>query len=174
MEIVLEILKYTVPALVVFATAYLLVRTKLKEDSAQIALRNRLETRKDMLPLRLQAYERLVLFMERLDFVNLVPRVNEPEFTVRMLQQQLIAHVKAEFEHNISQQLYVSKEVWAAVVFVKDGTIKHINLSAATLDPAAPGKELAKMLIGLFQKQGVASPTRHAIEIIHDEVKTIF
>ncbi len=172
METVLEILKYTIPALVVFLTAYLMVREKLNTDTKMQRIKLQMDNRKESLPLRLQAYERLAILLERMEFSNLGPRSNEPEYTVAILQRSMIENIKAEFEHNISQQIYVSAETWAAVCLAKDDTIKNINLVAASLDPKAPARELLVQLLQMSTRG--ASTCRRALAIIHNEVKSIF
>ena len=70
--------------------------------------------------LRLQAYERLTLFVDRIALPNLISRVNEPGASVREMQVLLTQNTKQEFEHNITQQIYVSADAWTAVKNLKD------------------------------------------------------
>ena len=88
METVLEILKYTLPAIVVLVTAYLLVNAALNHITAKIELERRLGMQKDTLPLRLQAYERICLFLERISPPNLLLRINLQGKTSTVAQRQ--------------------------------------------------------------------------------------
>ena len=174
MEEILEILKYTLPAFIVGGTAYLLVSRKLDEDRELQKIKLHAEHGKEMLPLRLQAYERLALFLERIDFVNLLPRTNSAEYTVKDFQQALIITVKSEFEHNLSQQIYVSGEVWVATKIAKDETIKLINLVSASLDPAAPSKELYTKLLEIVLSNEGGNAARRSLGVLNTEVKNLF
>lgn len=149
-----------------------MVREKLSNDTKLRRIKLQITSKREALPLRLQAYERLAILLERMEFSSLGPRSNEPGFTVKMLQRQMIDNIKGEFEHNISQQIYVSAEVWAAVNLAKDDTIKNINLVAVSLDPQAPARELLVELLQMSTRG--ASTSRRALAIIHTEVKGIF
>lgn len=170
METFLEILKYTLPALVVFLTAYLLVNKALNHITKKLELERRLGFQKDTLPLRLQAYERLTIFLERNHVSNISRRMLDSDYSLREYQGLLIETIRTEFEHNLSQQLYVSVEVWTAVRFVKDDAIRLINMVASTLPPDATSKDLARKLIEI-QTQG---PSQKALEIINSEIKDLF
>ncbi len=170
METFLEILKYTLPALVVFLTAYLLVNKALNHITKKLELERRLGFQKDTLPLRLQAYERLTIFLERNHVSNISRRMLDSDYSLREYQGLLIETIRTEFEHNLSQQLYVSVEVWIAVRFVKDDAIRLINMVASTLPPDATSKDLARKLIEI-QTQG---PSQKALEIINSEIKDLF
>lgn len=173
LNVILEILKYTIPALVVFLTAYLLVRQKLNSDTQQQRMQLLMGSKKELLPLRLQAYERLAIFLERMEYINLVPRVTEAGLQANQLHLRMVTSIKEEFEHNLSQQIYVSAEVWAAVALAKDDTIKNLNLVAGSVDPKAPSKELFKQLINFSRERG-QSANQRALAIINAEVKSLF
>src|ERR1044072_6814456 len=119
----LEILKYTVPALVVLAGCYLIVKKFLVSEISRKQLTLFKGTQETTMRLRLQAYERLVLFIERIHPRQIVPRVYQGGMTVTDLRQVLVFNINTEFEHNLSQQIYVSKHVWDTVKGVKEQEI---------------------------------------------------
>ena len=131
METVLEILKYVIPSLVLFATVYFMLkqfidgqaRMKLMEFKQKKAERN--------LPVRLQAYERLALLCERMRVTNLFYRLNQKSMNRDSLVQAMLISVQKEFEHNLSQQIYVSDSLWKIVQLAKDETLAIINEAAA-------------------------------------------
>jgi hypothetical protein len=170
METALEILKYTIPAFIVFLTAYFLVNSALNHITKKIELERKLGFQKETLPLRLQAYERLAIFLERNQVNNLAMRLLDTDYSLREFQGLMISTVRAEFEHNLSQQLYVSGEVWLAVRFVKDDAVRLINMVAGGLPPEATSKDLARVLI----ETGGQGPAQKAIEIINQEIKELF
>lgn len=174
METFLDIAKYILPSLVVLATAYLLLRTLLKEERKKVEATALANLRKDTLLLRLQAYERLSVFLERSHPNNLITRVNEPDLTVRDLQYLLIESVKTEFEHNLSQQIYVSQEIWATVTYVKDDMIKTVNLLAASLPQNANSLDLAKQILEHYMQSDKVVPSQKALNVINMEVKRLF
>lgn len=125
-----------------------------------------------VLPLQLQAYERLVLFVERISPQSLISRVNQPGFSVLDMQIGMVSNIKSEFDHNVSQQIYVTAEAWEAVKTVKEQTISIINQIALKLPPDAPSIELNKQILELFMHQKEA-PADIAAEIINAEAKKL-
>lgn len=174
MDTFLEILKYTLPSLVVFLTAYFLVNNALTHIIKKTELERRLGFQKDSLPLRLQAYERLTIFLERNQLSSLAMRALDSGYSLREYQGLLIETVRTEFEHNLSQQLYVTEQAWIAVRFVKDDTIRMINMVAASLPPDASSKDLAQKLLEVYGQAGHQSPAQQALDIVHQEVKGLF
>ncbi|MCS6990666.1 MAG: hypothetical protein NZL95_02265 [Chitinophagales bacterium] len=171
---VLEILKYTVPSVVVFLTAYLLLKLFLDGERERKELEVRAARYKDSLPIRLQAYERLTLFLERINPTSLLQRVNKPGMSALELQRALIVNIRVEFEHNLSQQIYVSPEAWMQLVQVKEELISIINRVASELPDTATGKDLARALLEYFIKTEAAVPTQRALDTLKAEVKKIY
>lgn len=97
--------------------------------------------------LQLQALERLTLFAERSGLKNLVSRLGGQALPAAAFHQQLIETIQTEYEYNLSQQIYVSPEVWNAVTRLKDQNIYVINHITANLHHDASGAELGRMLI---------------------------
>src|SRR5688500_18713150 len=108
----LELLKYTVPALVVFLTAFMVLYIFMKKEYRLKSMELRMANRKDVLPMRFNAFERLSLFLERISFSNLLPRIRKADMTSTELHYAIISNIRMEFEHNISQQIYVSPQLW--------------------------------------------------------------
>ncbi|MBK8343495.1 MAG: hypothetical protein IPL12_09395 [Bacteroidetes bacterium] len=92
----------------------------------------------------MQAYERLTLFLERIALNNLLPRVRKQEMTVAEFRTALINNIRMEYEHNLSQQVYVTAETWGMIRAAKEETISVINRNAMSLMPELPGIELHK------------------------------
>lgn len=168
---ILEILKYTIPAIIVLIASYLIVQKFLVSELKRKQLALLHESQDISTRLRLQAYERLVLYIERIHPRQLVPRVYEPSMNVAVLQQMLIMTIKSEFEHNLSQQIYVSKQVWDTVKGVMEQEMNMVNQIAAQLSPEAPAKELHVRIIDFVLTSQIAMPTEVALEIINNEAK---
>lgn len=169
MESVFEILKLIIPAGAVFATAYFLIRTFLNNENK----RRELEIRKSSLtivaPIRLQAYERIVIFLERLHPNNLVLRVNKVGMTSHQLHAELIKAVKSEYEHNISQQIYITHGAWELVKTAKEETLKLINISTSKVPENAKSQDLAGVILQIAASVD-KMPSQVALEYLKKEI----
>lgn len=170
----LEILKYTIPGLIVFATAYMLLKAQYRKEEHIQLIKLKDDHHRVTLPVRLQAYERLTLFMERCDFSNLIPRVRQPEMDARDLQLAIITSIRAEYEHNLTQQLYVSGELWRKVVLSKEEIIKVVNLVGGTMPTDASGNVLSRALFQYVIDSEEGLPVQETIEYIRAEARSLF
>ena len=173
MVAILEILKYTIPSLVVLIACYLIVKKFLVSEIQRKQLAIFKDTQDTTLRLKLQAYERLVLFIERISPRQLIPRVYNPAMTVRDLQLAMSHSITGEFEHNMSQQIYVSNNVWATVKNVKEQELNMVNRLAQTLNPDAPARDLHARILDVLQKAEDDLPTNVALQIINNEVTKV-
>ena len=105
------------------------------------------EERSTLLQLRLQAHERLIVFVDRLNPSNLFLRLHQPGISARELQALILNEVRAEYQHNVSQQLYLSSSNWEVLSKLKDDTMAMINNAVNTLSPEASGVELSKKVL---------------------------
>ena len=128
--------------------------------------------RSTILPLQLQAYERMALYVDRIAPQNLIGRIYQPGMSAVDMQIALVHHIKAEYEHNVTQQIYVSSQTWDAVKTLKDQTITVINQVATGLGPDAPAMDLNKHILEVFLEAG-ASPSELVAQIINAEAKKI-
>jgi len=168
-----ELLKYTLPALLVLLasviTLTILFRNEQKRRKADI-----LDGYKDAtLPLRLQAYERMVLFLERISPESLVMRVARTDVTSVQMQSELISAVRTEYEHNLAQQVYLSNRSWELIKAARNNVIKLINDSASELKPGASGISLNKMLLEKAMELKT-SPVEAAVEYLKKEARELF
>jgi len=119
--------------------------------------------------LKYQACERLVLLLERITPNNLILRVHTSEMTIPQLQTALIKSVREEFEYNLSQQLYVSRETWELIRNAKEDTIRLINTATANLTDQATSRDLAAEFLYLSISQE-SSPVTQALNLIKQEI----
>jgi hypothetical protein len=173
MDIFLELLKILIPAGAVFAATYFVVRTFLSNEQK----RRDYELRKSQMnittPIRLQAYERIILFLERIEPNNLVLRTNKAGMTIPILHSELVKTIKTEYEHNISQQIYVSANAWHLVKTAKEETIKLVNISITKVPESSKGQELAQVILHIASSVE-KTPTQIAIEYLKTEVAQHF
>ena len=172
--IIFEILKYILPSLVVFATAYYILKQQNEREIALLEKEDikdrRQKNQEVLLPIRLQAYERLILFLERIHPHQLIIRSNNPALSSFQLQTLLIKSIRDEFEHNLSQQLYVSNAAWNKVINAKEECIKQINFAASKLNSDAKANELGGLIIQDFSALS-ANPIQEAIMLMKKEVQ---
>lgn len=191
MEFFLDLFKILLPAALVLYGMYIVVESFVKKElgqidkakEAELQLRQadleikkaevELKNKSESLPIRLQAYERMTLFLERIAPSQLVPRLNNPDLSVGFFQQLLIQEVRNEFGHNLSQQIYLSSEAWLLIKQALEETILLINNSALTLDEHTEGVELAKKILGNVREHGI-NPTENALEFLKAEVRGLF
>lgn len=173
MEDILDILKYVLPSLVVLATSLLVIKKFMDAEQRKHIYEIRKENQKITTPLRLQSYERLILFLERISPENLILRVHKPGMSAKMLQSNLITIIKSEFEHNLTQQVYISSSSWEIIKKVKDDIIKAVNIAAGNIPNDAKGTDLGQKLFEVMSKLE-KSPTQVAIGILKNEIRQLF
>ena len=109
------------------------------------------------MPLKLQAYERLILLADRISLPNLISRTNQPGSNVREMQSLLVQIIRQEFDHNITQQIYVTPEAWDAIRNLKEQNLLIINQVASFLPASATGQDLNKSLLEMVMQNPKAS-----------------
>ena len=170
---VTDFLFYLAPSLLVFLTSWFLVKKFLDTDQKLRYAELKRSIDNNLLPLRLQAYERIVLFLERISPNNLIVRIYEKGMSANDLHQALIQTIRSEYEHNITQQVYVTNSVWNAVRKGRDELIKVINIAMKDCPENAPGAELNKRIFENLMKLE-ESPVQTAIDEVKNEAHALF
>jgi hypothetical protein len=169
MDFLLELLKYTIPGLTVFLTAYYLLKLQFDNQQAILVQQRLQESLKTTLPLRLQAYERLMLLCDRVSLPNLLLRIRMPGMNVGELRGALLLTLNQEFEHNTSQQVYVSDTLWQILLLARGETMAAITQAADGLDPQLPDEAMIQRLIRIVDAQENGSPLQKAMIAIRTE-----
>lgn len=173
MDHLFELLKLILPALIVFLTAFYMIKKFIgNEDKKRLAALKE-EGHKFVMPIRFQAYERMIIFLERISPESLLMRVHKPGMSARLFQAELLQTIRTEFEHNISQQIYVSNAGWDLVKRAKEETIKLINISSGKVNDNASGIELSKAIFKILSEIGKV-PTQIAIDFLKKEIRQSF
>lgn len=123
--------------------------------------------------LQLQAYERLILLTDRIALPNLIQRVNQPGLSAREMQSLLTLSIRQEFEHNITQQIYVSADAWDAVRNYKDQNMLIINQVGSFLPAEATGGDLNRQLLDMLVQNPKVSLQNIVSEALSFEAKKI-
>jgi hypothetical protein len=124
-------------------------------------------------PLRLQAYERLVLLVERIALPNLISRLSQPGLSARDMQFLLLESIKQEYEYNSSQQIYVSETAWNAVRSLRDQNLLMINTISKSLPSDATATELNRQLMEAMMHEEKAAIHTFAANTLNAEAKKI-
>ena len=168
-----EILKYTLPALFVFLATYLVMSKMVKSEQLRLKAENVLNNQKFITPIRLQAYERMVLLMERISPQSLIMRMQRQNITNQELQSALLKTIRSEFEHNMAHQLYISDKAWEMVRMAKEDCIKFINQTALQTKPDGNSLQLCKLILENTMDREL-DPTTKAIGYLKEEIRTLF
>lgn len=168
---IIELLSYTLPSLITGGVAYYLFNSYFKDQQHTRKWLNQKETQKQALPLRLQAYERLSLFLERINPTKLLIRVTPLSENKNEYADYLIATIDQEFEHNLTQQIYITNSCWGYVITAKNATNQMIRKAAAN-DQVSSANDLREFVLKeLFDKD---SPSNAALAFIKDEVSAMW
>lgn len=181
-EILLQFGIYVVPALAVFGAVYYFTnkwfeiqKDRVKIDSAKAEReligrgQEKEDLRKHFIPMQVDAYQRLVLFMERIAPNNIVMRLNNPGLPAAVFQSKLLESIREEYEHNLAQQIFVSNEAWRITQNSKEEVLKIINMAGSKMQPTSLANDLAKMIFEITA-QLEFQPTDRAIALLKDEL----
>ncbi|SIS95594.1 DUF7935 family protein [Belliella pelovolcani] len=173
MDFIADILKITLPAGLVIYGMYLTVVSFLNKEREKLLVEIKTQNNQTILPIRLQAGERLCLLLERITPNNLVRRVNQPEYSAKDLHAQLLYEVREEFNHNLSQQVYFSDETWEAVKRAVEAVVTMVNSALQDMNEEARGIDLAKRIFqkSLDQKN---DSIQHALTQVKSEIRIYF
>ena len=168
---IIELLAYTLPAVVTGLVAAYFFKSHVANEDKRRYFLLRKESNKQALPIRLQAFERLVLFLERISLNKLLIRIKPTGKDPEKYGHKLIGIVEQEFEHNLAQQIYVSETAWKAVVTSKNLIVKIIRTTAVKKEIETAEQLREDILTNLGKNDG---PTNAAISYLKIEVKKMF
>jgi len=173
MDYIADLLKILLPAGIVLYGMYLVVVSFLSKEKEKMLVELKTKNTEVVLPIRLQAAERLCLFLERITPNNLVRRSNPSSYTINELYSILMNEVREEFNHNFSQQVYFSEETWEAVKRAVEEVTTIINLSRQNLESDGKGIDLAKSIFAQsLERQNDA--ILYALKQVKSEVNIYF
>ncbi len=165
------LLLYCVPALVTGAVAFLFFREHVENENNRRNFLMHKQLQKESLPMRLQAYERMSLFLERIKPSKLLLRVNPMSSNKDDYESLLIANIEQEFDHNLAQQIYVSDQCWSIASTAKNATIQLIRKSNLSDKVDSADKLREVILTEVMDKR---APSDAALSFIKEEVASIW
>jgi hypothetical protein len=173
MEILIEFGKLLIPALLVLYAMYLTVKSVLEKDIEKKEVDLKIKNYETILPLRLQAYERIALLLERITPNNIMLRLNKPGLSAKEFQIILVREIRDEYNHNLSQQIYIDDKTWVLVRKAIEDTINLINQSAMNLKEEARAMDLTKAVFADIMQNEVDS-VEHALGQLKKEVSQFY
>lgn len=168
-----DLLIIFIPAGLVLGGMYLLMRSFMKKQLLEQSFWLKKQTSETVIPLRIQAYERMTLFLERITPNNLLLRLYEKANNVGDFQQILLKEIREEYYHNLAQQIYLSLSLWDEINKAMNEVMVLINTSAAELSSDQPALNLSKKI---FEKviNEEKNPTKEALLLLKKEVQALF
>jgi len=173
-EFILDLLKYAFAGLIVFFTGWYVIRAYLNEKFNFQRMELKKAGLKFTLPLRLQAYERTVLFLERINPESMLIRLHTPGMSAREMQALVISDIRSEYQHNISQQIYVGDSAWGTVRKVKEDTISMINSAVNALPENASSVDLSRAVLSHLANLETENPYELALQMVKSDMQSLF
>ncbi|WP_310381019.1 hypothetical protein [Flavobacterium sp.] len=168
---IIELISYTLPTLLMGFIAYNFFELYTKNEAAKRNYLLQKETKPDTLSIRLQAYERMTLFLERINPSQLLVRITPISENKNDYQNYVIAQIEQEFEHNLAQQIYISDECWSIITTAKNATIQMILLATKNEAIINANQLRETILKNLLEKQ---SPSSAALAFLKNEVSQLW
>jgi hypothetical protein len=162
-----------VPSALVFGVAYFFIQ-KLTQDKQLIyAAEIRKERQRHILPLKVEAYQRLILLLERIHPNSMVMRVHNPAKNATLIQNEILEQIREEFEHNIAQQMFVSPQAWEMVKRSKDELLQLVHITGKFMEPHSTALDFSAKL---FENTAQVNPfpTEIAIQYLKEEFQAMF
>ena len=167
-----EIFKYSVPALCVLLATWLVMHKFYKSEAEKRLWELKRLSQKEISPLRMRAYERLSLLLERTTPEHMLLELNLGEMTILQVQQHLMRTIRMEYDHNLSQQIYVSDQVWNAIIASRDQMVAFINTMAQQMPPESTALDFAKVLITAYTSNGQTANDQ-AMQLLRTEARSL-
>jgi hypothetical protein len=168
-----DILKYTMAGIATVYVAFYLIKPYLDKSESLQLMELKKTISNQTLPLRLQAYERVVLFIERVNPANMLVRLNGTGLSAVELYAVVTNEIRTEFQHNITQQVYVSTRAWTVVTRVKDDTLSVVTNAVKVLPETATGLDLCKTVLAHLSHLE-DNPYDIALKIVREDMEALF
>ena len=168
---ILEIISYSLPSLITGSVAFYFFSLHTKNEEGRRRYLLNKEAQKDALPIRLQAFERMTLFLERINPTKLLIRITPLSEDKIEYENYVIAQIEQEFEHNLTQQIYLSDECWTIIITAKNATIQMIRKANMSEKVDSANKLREMILNDLMNKQ---SPSNAALSYLKSEISQLW
>jgi len=169
----IEILKYSAPLLIILIVVLVILKNLSEREKTRLRYDVVRVNNKLLTPVRLQAYERIILLLERIKPDAVAMRVRKPNFTYKQIQILMLETVRKEFNHNLSQQIYLSDETWSAIVNAKEQVVRLINLTGTRMEEDSSSNDFIRNLIEMYNDMET-KPIENTIRLVKMEADKFF
>lgn len=174
-DFILDLLIIIIPSGAVVLTVYLVLKAMFDNEQKKELLKINKQKKTQSVPMRLQAYERMALFLERITPSSMIHRMNAGGMTSTQYHLALLSNVRSEFEHNLSQQIYIESNTWETIRQAKEEIVRVINEAAAQVAPEAPAMDLNKAIVARVAQFGNKPlPNMIALSVLKKEVAQLY
>ncbi len=173
MNELIELAKYILPTVVLCLAVLLILNHFSKREKTKLKFDLIKSNNKVITPIKLQAYERVIIFLERIRPDALALRLTKPGMTAKQIQMEMLLTVRNEFNHNLSQQLYLSEESWSAVVYAKEQITRMINLTGTKVAPKNISQAFTSVFIEIYN-DAETKPVETSVNMLKKEAAQFF
>lgn len=172
-EGVFQIALIVIPAGAVLMTVIFFLRKENEKEMRNVQIELKKQRQEFFLPNRVEAYQRSVLFLERIHPNSLVMRLHNPSLPAKMVQSELLKAIRDEYDHNVAQQIFVAPQIWDAVKSSKEEIIKIINLAGNQMQATSMATDLAGKIFEIVGEIGEL-PTDIAVKMVKEDLQRLF
>ena len=169
----LEILKITIPALLVLTSSYLMINKLLKNEDIRRNTELIKSNQSHITPVRLRAYERLVILLERTNPNHLLLNIQLSDMTAIQLQSELLSTIRQEFAHNVAQQIYISDDAWKFIRGAQESMLQLVNACSSKCNPTDPATKRAELILQVYSSSD-ETPTEVALAKLKSEISRLY
>lgn len=173
MEILAQMIIALIPAAAVVVVVYIFLKKQGEKEISSLSIQLKKERQKFFLEPRVDAYQRIVLLMERVNPHSLVMRIHDPKISAKAMQAELLNAIRNEFDHNVAQQIFISQDAWEMVKKSKEETVKIINIAAKQMEESASATDLSSKIFELISEIDEL-PTEITIRRLKEELQRLF
>ena len=173
MDIIKQLIQILIPSALVLYGMYLTTKSLISKQYQEKIIEHKKKYTEITLPLRLQAYERMILFLERIQIEQLLARIDYQKLDIAQIQHVLLNEIRSEYNHNLTQQIYVSHTVWVSIAQAKEQIITLVNHIAVGFQDKKDSDSIVfvKQLIETSMEDDILFQTQKALK---EEVQQIF
>ena len=173
MELIILVLVALIATGGTLTMAYFFLKKNGEREIRHLQVELKRDRQKHFLPMRVEAYQRAVLLMERIHPNSLVMRLHNPGLPAKALQAKFLDSIREEYDHNVAQQLFISPQAWQMVKNSKEETIKIINIAGNQMEVTSTGMDLSAKIFEVVAEIGEL-PTEITIEYLKQELQELF
>ena len=173
MDVILQIALIIFPAGGVLLTTIFFLRKETEKEIRSMQIELKKQRQEYFLPSRVEAYQRAILFMERIHPNSLVMRLHNPGLPAKALQAEFLKAIREEYDHNVAQQLYMTPQGWKMVKNAKEETIRILNLAGSQMKESSMGLELSGKIFEIVAEVGTL-PTDITVDYLKKEFQEMF